>query len=128
MVLYFYRLENDTFTKVAVIDNATSVIWVKRFNAVGEFEIYIKASEQLLNLLEGDIFIIRDDSNVGMYVEKVQLNTDEENGDYITISGHSAEGLLSWRVIQRAVYSSNTTTAEHIIRDLIKTSGLFTAL
>ena len=34
MVLYFYRLENDTFTKVAVIDNATSVIWVKRFNAV----------------------------------------------------------------------------------------------
>lgn len=120
MVLYFYRLENDTFTKVAVIDNATSVIWVKRFNAVGEFEIYIKASEKLLNLLEGDIFIIRDDSNVGMYVEKVQLNTDDENGDYITISGHSAEGLLSWRVIQRAVYSSNTTTAEHIIRDLIK--------
>ena len=66
MVLYFYRLENDTFTKVAVIDSATSVIWVKRFNAVGEFEIYIKASEQLLNLLEGDIFIIRDDINVGM--------------------------------------------------------------
>ena len=120
MVLYFYKLENDTFTKIAVIDNATSVIWVKRFNAVGEFEIYIKASEKLLELLDGDIFVIRDDSNVGMYVEKVQLNTDEENGDYITISGHSAETLLSWRVIDREIFSSETTTAEYIIRALIR--------
>lgn len=119
MVLYFYKLENDTFTKIAVIDNATSVIWQKRFNAVGEFEIYIKASEKLLELLDGDIFVMRDDSNVGMYIEKVQLNTDDENGDYLTISGHSAEIILSWRVVQRAVYSSATITAESIIRDLI---------
>lgn len=120
MVLYLLKLENDTFNRYAVIDNATSVIWVQRFNAPGEFEVYIKASPELLELLEGDIFITRDDSNIAMYVEKVQLNTDQENGDFITISGHSAENLLSWRVIQRAVFSSATTTAEYIIRELIK--------
>ena len=119
MVLYFLKLENDTFTRIAVVDNATSVIWIKRFNAVGNFELYIKASTELLELFTGDIFITRDESNVGMYVEKVQLNTDSENGDYLVITGRSAECILSWRVVMRVVYSSESTTAEYIIRNSI---------
>ena len=119
MILYVWKLENDTFTKIKVIDNATSVIWVKRFNAVGNFELYIKASTELLELFTGDIFITRDESNVGMYVEKVQLNTDSENGDYLVITGRSAECILSWRVVMRVVYSSESTTAEYIIRNSI---------
>lgn len=119
MILYVWKLENDTFTKIKVIDNATSVIWVKRFNAVGNFELYIKASPELLELFTGDIFITRDESNVGMYVEKVQLNTDSENGDYLVITGRSAECILSWRAIMRVVYSSASTTAEYIIRNSI---------
>lgn len=120
MILYVWKLENGTFTRIAVIDDATSVIWIKRFYAVGEFELYIRASAQMLNLFQGDIFLTRDDRNIAMYVEKIQLNTDEENGDYMTISGHSAEVILTWRIIQRIVYSSTTTTAEYIIRDLIQ--------
>ena len=119
MILYVWKLENDTFTKIKVIDNATSVIWVKRFNAVGNFELYIRASTELLELFTGDIFITRDESNVGMYVEKVQLNTDSENGDYLVITGRSAECILSWRIVMRVVYSSESTTAEYIIRNSI---------
>ena len=119
MILYVWKLVNNIFTRISVIDNATSIIWVKRFNAVGEFELYIKASTELLDLFQGDIFLMRDDSNVGMYVEKIQLNTDSENGDYLTISGRSAEVILAWRIVQRSIYSSGTTTAESIIRDQI---------
>ena len=119
MVLYLNKLENDTFIRIAVIDNATSVIWVKRFNDVGQFEIYIKASTELYSLLNGDIFITRDDSNVGMYIETIKLTTDDENGDYLTISGRSAECIMDWRIVQRAVYASDLTTAEGIIRDQI---------
>ena len=119
MVIYAYKLENNTFTRAAIIDNATSVIWVKRFNAVGEFELYIKATSQLLELFQNEIFLVRDDSNVAMYAEKVRLTTDSENGDYLTISGRSAEVILSWRIVQRSVYSAASTTAETIIRDCI---------
>lgn len=119
MILYAWELKNDTFTRVKVIDDATSVIWVKRFNDVGNFELYIKASKDLLELFKGDIFLTRDESNVGMYVEKVQLNTDSENGDYLIITGRSAECILSWRIITRVVYSSVSTTAEYIIRNSI---------
>lgn len=119
MNIYVVKLENDTFSRIAVIDNATSVIWIKRFNAVGQFELYIKASPELVELFQGDIFLTRDDSNVAMYVEKIVLNTDDENGNYLTISGRSAECILSWRIVGHAVYTSTLTTAEIIIRDQI---------
>lgn len=127
MILYLWRLNNNSFDRIAVIDNASSVIWVKRFHAAGEFEIYIKASTEFYGLINsGHIFITRDESNVGMYVEKIQLTTDQENGDYLTISGRSAECILDWRIVQRAVFSSVNDTAESIVRTLI-TQQLLTA-
>lgn len=119
MILYVWKLENDVFTRVAVIDDATSIIWIKRFNAVGEFELYIKASQALLDLFQGDIFLTRDDSNVGMYVEKIKLTTNDETGDYLTISGRSAECILGWRIVGYATFTGATTTAEYIIRNCI---------
>lgn len=119
MTLYVWSLKNDVFERVGVIDNATSIIWVKRFNDVGEFEIYIKATTELLHMLQGDIFITRDDSNVGMYVEKIQLTTDAENGNYLTISGRSAECILGWRYVTFNTYTGAAMTAEKIIRSAI---------
>lgn len=121
MILYIWKYADNTFTRVAAIDYATSIIWVQRFQAIGEFELYIRASEELMELFGGDVFITRDDSEIAMYVETVDLQTDAENGDYIAISGRSAEVMLSWRIIRRAVYSSATTTAEDIIRNLLGT-------
>lgn len=119
MIIYAWKLNNDTFERAAVIDYATSVIWIKRFNAIGQFELYIRATDELVELFKNDVFLTRPDSNVGMYCEKVFLQTDEENGDYLTVSGRSAEVILLWRVVQRVVYSSDLTTAEGIIRDQI---------
>lgn len=121
MILYIWKYADDTFTRVAAIDYASSIIWVQRFQAVGEFEIYIRASEELMDIFSGDVFITRDDSEATMYVESVDLKTDSENGDYITITGRSAELMLSWRIIQQAFYSGASTTAEIIIRDLLTT-------
>lgn len=121
MVLYIWKYENDTFTRVSVIDNATSIIWVKRYYTAGEFELYIAASAELLELFDGDIFITRDDTTTAMYVESVRLDTNDETGDYLTIKGHSAEIMLSWRIVMQDVYSSDNTTAEHIVRDLLTT-------
>ena len=39
MILYVWKLINNVFDNVAVIDDASSVIWVKRFNDLAEFEV-----------------------------------------------------------------------------------------
>ena len=119
MILYIWKLEDGAFNNVAVIDDASSVIWVQRLNEIGEFEVYIRASAERLQLFnEGDVFITRPDSEIAMYVETVKLDTNEETGDYLTVSGRSAEVILSWRVVQFYMFNSSDESIENIIRFL----------
>lgn len=119
MILYVWRFANGTFTKIAVIDNAASVIWIKRFNDAGQFELYIPASKSMLNLFSNnELLITRDDNNAAMSVENIDLKTDAENGDYLTITGRSAECFLGRRIVPRQTTFQNIT-AENVIRSLI---------
>lgn len=119
MILYLWTYNNGTFTKNKIIDNATSIIWVKRFNDAGNFELYIRATAELLQYFaENEIYITRDDSNVVMVAENVHLETDAVNGDYLTITGRSAESLLGRRIIPSQASFQNRT-AEYVIRTLI---------
>lgn len=118
MNLYVWKYANGVFTTTAVIDYTTSIIWIKRTNKPGEFELYIPASAELLALFTGDVFITRTDEKTVMYAEKVELTTDDETGDYLTISGRSAECILERRIIPKQTNFQNVT-AENVIRSLI---------
>lgn len=101
MILYVWHYLQGSYFKVAVIDYATSVIWVKRFNDAGEFEIYLPASTELLELFTDQTIITRDDEETVMIFEKIKLTTDDENGDYLTISGRSIESIIERRIISK---------------------------
>jgi hypothetical protein len=122
MILYIWRY-NETlskFQKTAVMDSAHSVIWVTRYNAAGEFELYIPASNAMYKLFydyQHDVLITRDDSDAVMIVDDILLTTDEENGDYLTITGQDGGGILGRRIIPKQ--TNFTGTAENCIRDLI---------
>lgn len=119
MILYIWQFANGVFTRTNIIDNGKSVIWVKRFNDAGQFELYIPASTSMIELFTGnEIIITRDDSNAVMSVENVHLKTDIENGDYLTISGRSVECFLGRRIVPKQTTFQNTT-AENVIRSLI---------
>ena len=62
MLIYVWKKQDGIYQKTAVIDYATSVIWVSRYRECGEFEIYIPASKALVTLFQGDILFTRDDS------------------------------------------------------------------
>lgn len=119
MILYVWKYDNDaeTFEKVAVIDYAISVIWIRRFQTTGQFELYLPASAELLELFSGEIFITRDNIDTAMSVEYIHLTTDAENGDYLTISGRSAECIISRRIVPKQTVFSGT--AENCIRYLL---------
>lgn len=123
MILYVWKYENGIFNKTRVIDNATSIIWVTRYNSAGEFELYLPATTELLNLFHIDMnfdtetLITRDDSDRAMIVENVQLTTNAENGDFLTITGRSAESLLGRRIFPKQCTFQDT--AELVIRRMI---------
>ena len=119
MIIYVWEFSNGAFTRAALVDHAKSVIWVKRFNDAGQFELYIPASTEMLELFTGDeIILTRDDSTAVMSVENVHLETDAEDGDYITVSGRSVECFLGRRIVPKQT-TFQETAAETVIRSLI---------
>jgi hypothetical protein len=128
-----YRLADTVqqtagYRKIMALDYASSVIWVSRYNAVGDFEIYARANRALINALYAypdDCIITRDDSDTAMIIEKMKVRTDPENGDYITVSGRSAESLLDRRIAVQWYADKNSYllnfsgTAENLMRQLI---------
>lgn len=122
VILYVWRYSSAAggYVKRQVIDDAASIIWVTRFQKAGEFELYIRASQNNFALFYNymhDVFVTRDSSEALMIVDKVELTTDAENGDYLTIIGKSAESILGRRVIPKQ--TNFTGTAENCIRTLI---------
>lgn len=108
MILY---IMNTSLEIVKVIDNASSVIWTRRYYEAGDFEIYIKADADVLPYLKEDHFVKRFDSDMIGVIESVQVVTDPEKGDYITVSGRDLKSLLSRRIVWTQTNVSGTVSA-----------------
>ena len=120
MILYVskYNTASLLFERVAVIDDATSIIWIKRYQGAGEFELYMRATPERLELFSsGEIMLTKDGDNGGMLVETVKLTTSFEEGDYITVTGRSLESILGRRII--ASQLNLRMTAELAMRQIV---------
>lgn len=118
MILYVWQYQNNTFVKIAVIDYAKSVIWIERYNKSGEFELYLRASEELLKLFSIDgLIVTRENIDTAMIIDSVKLTTDDLNGDYITVTGKTIDSVLGYRIFSKQKEYSGT--AENVIRQMI---------
>lgn len=127
-----YVLDRD-FNTLGIIDDYTSIIWRPAYYDVGDFELYLSATAQVVNLLQKNRYIVRDkditvdnDGNITytnvMIIKKIALSTDSEDGDYMTVSGKELKYLLH----QRIVWSQTvlTGTAENAIRQLVTANAI----
>lgn len=111
-------IKNKSLETIGIIDNASSVIWTKRYNDFGDFEIYVKASKTLLDIVKPAYYVTRFDDDMVGIIEKITLTTDIENGDYITIAGRDLLSLLTRRVfIGTSKY--NNLSPEVVIRNMV---------
>lgn len=108
---------DKSFNPIGVIDTASSVIWAERYYDAGDFEIYIKAEKKYIELLQQENYVTRLDSEMVGIIERVQLNIDVENGDYLTVSGRDLKSILDRRIIWNQTNLSGK--AEMILRQLI---------
>lgn len=119
--MFPYILDTN-FSRVSVVDAFSSFIWTRRYNSPGDFEIYISASPETVEALRENRYVIRDDDDMVGIIERISLTTDAENGDYLTVSGQSLEGILARRIVWEQ--TNFTGTAEDFIRKLITDNAI----
>lgn len=85
---------------VNVIDNYTSIIWTNRYYECGDFELYLSATPSLIRTLREDYYLLREGKEENaMIIETIQINTDEEEGNHIVVSGRCLKSILYRRII-----------------------------
>lgn len=109
MDIYIY---DDSLTLCGVMNGIKSLMWVRRFYTSGSFELIAAATAQNLALLNKRRYLERSDSAEVGYINSVNITTDSDGAELITVSGCMLEGLLSRRVIYDVTV---TDTALNII-------------
>lgn len=118
---------------LGVIDEFVSLIWRPAYYDVGDFELYISATDKAVELLQADRYLVRaSDVSVDangktvcknpMIIKNLWLTTDVENGDYFTVTGRELKYLLHQRIIW--TQTNLTGTAESGIRRLVTENAI----
>lgn len=115
-----YIKSDDLSKTLAVVDTYKSLIWTKSYYTAGDFELYMVADYKILPYLKNDNVLTRDDDDRLMIIEKLEISTSAENGDYFIISGRSSESILARRVVLYPLNITNYVNPQSVVYDLIK--------
>ena len=129
MQIEVYRMtaEDDTLTIAleAVCDSFSSLLWDIEYNSCGCFEVYIAANPENINIFQTGRIVGRDDDNQHFgIIESVQINTDAENGDYLTVKGRFLMCLLERRIINPTLSITADTTYSDIVRTAVTANAI----
>lgn len=109
-----YVLDSN-FDRIALIDNHESAIWNIKYFDVSDFELYIAASIDNAQLLRTGNYLVRDKDIINDYmynvmiIETIEIQTDDENGDYLIVKGHDLRNITARRIIWEQTIFSNVT-------------------
>lgn len=92
-----------------VIDEYVSIIWRPAYYDIGDFEIYLGATDKAIDLLRENRYVVRSsdisvENGVTTYkkvmiIKNLQLITDVENGDFLTVTGRELKYILHQRIV-----------------------------
>lgn len=90
---------DESMTPVTILETFSSLIWTDRYFECGDFEIYMTATNDILNLIQQGYYAQITDSKRTMIVEEILIETDIECGNNLTIRGRSLESILDRRIV-----------------------------
>lgn len=90
---------NRNLERIGVVDTYTSLIWANRYSDIGDCELYVYATVELLNILKKNHYIVREDDDMICRIEYIEIDTDVENGNYLIVKGFDCKKILKQRII-----------------------------
>lgn len=111
---------------VGIVDSYKSLIWSTRYVELGDCELYVTATTEMIQLLQKDYYMMRLDDDMICQIKRIELDTDAENGDYLVVNGYDARRFLD----QRVIWSTMTCdgSVEAFIRQMVQNTVCTPAL
>ena len=97
-MIEIYVLDGD-LNQIGIIDTYVSLLWVNRYKSEGDCELYVEATNELLSLLKKGNYLSRADDDMVCRIERIELDTDAENGNYLIVTGYDVKKILDQRII-----------------------------
>lgn len=118
MAIDYVEIRDENTALLGIVDTAQSVIWHSVYYGVGDFEIYVQATQAAVALLQAGRLVTRpDDLEVGI-IEKINIANDQQQGMMLAASGRFAKSILERRLIYNLSGTVNTPT---ILRGNVET-------
>lgn len=108
---------NPSLQIIGLIDSHSSLIWANRYKEVGDCELYVPANQNNLALLKKNNYLFRLDDDMVCVIRKVELTTDPDDGNYLTVTGYDVKSWLDQRVIWGTMTANGS--AEDFAREMV---------
>lgn len=131
----YYWLLDTGFKIVAGVDKFQSMIWTEKYYDVGDFELYLPATEESVKLYseaaDKGYYIIRSSDAKdtltdlsAMIVEEVKTDLYAKNGNFIIVKGSQLKKILDRRCAIEDEISGNVQT---VLRNLVDSNAIHTS-
>ena len=118
MSIEYVEIRGGDLALIGFVDTAKSIIWHSKYFGIGDFEIYVQASREIVALLQVGNYVTRpDDLEVGI-IETISVADNAQDGTMLTASGRFAKSLLERRLIYNL---SGTVNSPTILRGNVET-------
>lgn len=129
MQIEVYRMDAEadslTISLEAVCDSFSSLLWDIEYYQCGSFEVYIAANPENLAIFQTGRIVGRDDDSQHFgIIESVQIDTNAENGDYLTVKGRFLMCLLERRIIHPTYNVTAQKAYSEIVHDIVRQNTL----
>ena len=111
---------NKSLEIVCIVDAYKSLIWVSRYDKVGDCELYLAATTETLALLQKNYYLMRPEDEMVCQIKKIELDTDAENGNYLIVTGYDVKRFLDQRIIWSTM--SCDGNVEAFIRNMVNST------
>ncbi len=122
---------DTSFNEIGIADVYDSLIWTDRYNEYGDFEICTAATYDMVSLFKQNYYLKLNSSEHVMIIEKIEIDSNIEEGPRLIVSGRSLESILDRRIIwKKRIFDDadfetmiHTLLDENVINPTVDTGG-----
>lgn len=92
------KIFNRELSLIGIIDSFSSLIWNRKYNSIGEFQLNILFTEENNELLKVDNIIYKDNGEAAFITCK-EIKIDDDGAEIIEVKGKFIIGYLERRII-----------------------------